>query len=205
MNTVKRQAMGIALATLCLLGIGCVSSRQQAYYDPRPENSKPTLVQEASKDYTIENTKTFAAYKNVYTISRLEGKFLVEDKGVYQLYLTKDTTYLTVAYFCPQNPWFFFFNSGFSIIDRETGNRYMLREVEYFPTDTCFWIKGAARKYVRFVLKFPPLPLSVEEIDLFSPSSPSRYNFDGSAWRTSGLSVKELRPKERIPQGEIIY
>ena len=203
MNTVKRQAMGIALATLCLLGIGCVSSLQQAYYDPRPDNSKPTLVQEASKDYTIENTKTFAAYKNVYTISRLEGKFLVEDKGVYQLYLTKDTTYLTVAYFCPQNPWFFFFNSGFSIIDRETGNRYMLREVEYFPTDTCFWINGAAGKYVRYVLEFPPLPKRVKVVDFFIPGTESRYNFDGNAKRENGLVVEELRPKTRM--GKIIY
>lgn len=205
MNTMKKQALCIALTTLCMLGIGCANSRQQAYYDMRPENSKPTLVQEAPKDYTIENTRTFAAYKDAYTISRLEGKFLVEDKGVYQLYLTKDTTYLTVAYFCPQNPWFFFFNKDFSIIDRKTGDRYMLREVEHFPMNTCFWVKGVSKKYVRFVLKFPPLPLSVEEIDLFSPSSPSRVNFDGSAWRASKLSVRELRPKERIPQGEIIY
>ena len=205
MNTMKKQTLGIALAALCLLGGSCASSRQRAYYDARPENGKPTLVQKASKDYTIENTKTFAAYKDAYTISRLEGKFLVEDKGVYQLYLTKDTTYLTVAYFCPQNPWFFFFNTGFSIIDRETGDRYMLREVEHYPMDTCFWVKGVSRKYVRFVLKFPPLPLNVEKIDLFSPSSPSRHNFDGSAWRASRLSVRELRPKERIPQGKIIY
>ena len=205
MNTVKRQAVGIALATLCLLGSGCASSRQSAYYDARPDNKKPVLVQKASKNYNIEDDKTFAAYKNAYTISRLEGKPLIKDQGYYQLYLAKDTTYLTVSYFCPEDAWFFHFNSGYCIIDRETGNRYMLREVEYFPTDTCFWIKGAARKYVRFALKFPPLPLSVEEIDLFSPSSPSRYNFDGSAWRASGLSVKELRPKERIPQGEIIY
>ena len=199
----KKQAMGIALATLCLLGSSCASSRQSAYYDARPDNKKPVLVQKASKNYNIEDDKTFAAYKNAYTISQLEGKLLLEDQGHYQLYLTKDTTYLTVAYFCPQNPWFFFFNKDFSIIDRKTGDRYMLRGVEYFPTDTCFWINGAAGKYVRYVLEFPPLPKRVKVVDFFIPGTESRYNFDGNAKRENGLVVEELRPKTRM--GKIIY
>lgn len=106
---------------------------------------------------------------------------------------------------CPvetEHAWFFHFDSGKCIIDRETGDRYMLREMEFYPTDTCFWIKGAAGKYVRFVQKFPPLPLSVKEIEFFSPSAPSRYNFDGSAWKASAR-VEDLRPKTRT--GKIIY
>lgn len=205
MRIMKRQTFAIALATMALLG-GCASSRQQASqqvsYDARPENKKPILVHKASPNYNIEDDKTFAAYKNPYTVSQPEGKFFGQNKGYYQLYRSKDATYLTITSFCPEDAWFFHFDSGKCIIDRETGDRYMLREMEFYPTDTCFWIKGAAGKYVRFVQKFPPLPLSVKEIEFFSPSAPSRYNFDGSAWKASAR-VEDLRPKTRT--GKIIY
>lgn len=208
MRIMKRQTFAIALAAMALLG-GCASSRQQASqqvsYDARPENKKPILVHKASPNYSIEDDKTFAAYKHPYTVARPEGMHLVGSRGTYALYRCKDATYLTISYRCPENAWFFHFNSEYAIVDNKTGDRYMLREVEHYPTDTCFWIKGEAGKNVCFVLKFPPLPLSVEEIDLFSPSSPSRYNFDGSAWRASGVRVEDLRPKNRVPQGEIIY
>lgn len=198
----KKQTIYAALAILCLLGTSCSSSRQQVYYDERPENIKPILVHKASNNYNIEDDKTFAAYKNPYTVSQPEGKFYGQNKGYYQLYRSKDATYLTITFFCPEDAWFFHFDSGKCIIDRETGDRYMLREMEFYPTDTCFWIKGAAGKYVRFVQKFPPLPLSVKEIEFFSPSAPSRYNFDGSAWKASAR-VEDLRPKTRT--GKIIY
>ena len=44
--------------------------------------------------------------------------------------------------------------------------------------------------------------LTLKEIEFFSPSAPSRYNFDGSAWKASAR-VEDLRPKTRT--GKIIY
>ena len=72
------------------------------------------------------------------------------------------------------------------------------------PTDTCFWIKDCQDRFVRFVMVFPPLPKKVKTVDFFIPSSASRFNFDGSEKRESGLRVEDLRPKHRIPQGEVI-
>ena len=74
----------------------------------------------------------------------------------------------------------------------------------YYPTDTCFWIKDCQDRFVRFVMVFPPLPKKVKTVDFFIPSSASRFNFDGSEKRESGLRVEDLRPKHRIPQGEVI-
>ena len=140
---------------------------------------------------------------NQNTFHLKEGQVLF-GRGAYELYRTKDATYVTATYRCPEDWWFFNFNSGWAIIDNKRGDRYMLREVEYYPTDTCFWIKDSRDKFVRFVLVFPPLPKKVKTVDFFIPSGESRFNFDGSEKHMSGLRVEDLRPKHRIPQGEVI-
>ena len=194
----KKQTLCIALTALCLLG-SCASSRN---YDGKPENRRPLMTKAPSANYNIQDDQTFAAYKNAYTVNAPEGKKLFEG-AFYQLYRNKKATYVTATYRCPEDAWFYHFNSKCAIIDQETGDRYMLRGVEYFPTDTCFWINGAAGKYVRYVLEFPPLPKRVKVVDFFIPGTESRYNFDGNAKRENGLVVEELRPKTRT--GKIIY
>ncbi len=193
----KRQTITIALAALCLLG-GCASSRD---YDGKPENRRPLTAKAPSADYSMQDDRTFPAYKGVYTVLSPQGKALFEG-ATYQLWRDKKATWVTATYRCPQDAWFFYFDSKCAIIDQETGDRYMLRGVEYFPTDTCFWINGAAGKYVRYVLEFPPLPKRVKVVDFFIPGHESRHNLDGSTRRETGLVVEELRPKTRT--GKII-
>ncbi len=55
-----------------------------------------------------------------------------------------------------------------AIIDNKTGDRYMLREVEY-PTDTCFWINGSEGQNIRFVMVFPAVAQESEDRGLFHP------------------------------------
>lgn len=181
----------------------CATSRRRAY-DMRPEN-RAALYQErkASPYYRMDNEHTFPIYKAPYTVNQQEGQVFF-GRGAYELYRAKDATYVTATYRCPEDWWFFNFNSGWAIIDNKRGDRYMLREVEYYPTDTCFWIKDSRDKFVRFVLVFPPLPKKVKTVDFFIPSGESRFNFDGSEKHMSGLYVEDLRPKHRIPQGEVI-
>lgn len=208
--TSKRHAMKVN-SVQSLLGIwvavlglsSCAASRRGAY-DMRPEN-RAALYQErkASSHYRMDNEHTFPVYREPYTVDSPEGKWLF-GQACYELYRAKEATYVTATYSCPENWWFYHFNSGCAIIDCRTGDRYMLREVEYYPTDTCFWIKGSEKKFIRFVLVFPPLPKKVKTVDFFIPSSASRFNFDGSEKRESGLRVEDLRPKHRIPQGEVI-
>ena len=111
---------------------------------------------------------------------------------------------MTTTYRCQSDHFFFCFYSGDMLIDRKTGDRYMMRGLEYYPTDTCFWINGSEGKYVRFVQVFPPLPKQVKEIDIFQAGGPSRDNFDGSPSRIEGLRVEDLRPRRYVPQGRII-
>lgn len=193
--------LGMLVAVLGLSS--CAASRQRAY-DVRPEN-RAALYQErkASPHYRMDNEHTFPVYREPYTVDSPEGRGLFS-KAYYELYRAEEATYVTATYKCPESMYFYHFNSGCAIIDNKTGDRYMLREVEYCPVDTCFWIKGSKDKFVRFVLVFPPLPKKVKTVDFFIPSSASRFNFDGSEKHMSGLRVEDLRPKHRIPQGEVI-
>lgn len=140
----------IGMLAVVLWLSSCATSRRGAY-DMRPEN-RAALYQErkASPYYRMDNEHTFPIYKAPYTVNQQEGQVLF-GRGAYELYRAKDATYVTATYRCPEDWWFFNFNSGWAIIDNKRGDRYMLREVEYYPTDTCFWIKDSRDKFVRFV------------------------------------------------------
>ena len=203
MRTHKKQTLCMALLGAMMLG-ACATSKLPAY-DVRPENRPPgKMTRAGSPNYTIENEHTFHVFQDPYTVMEPRGKRLNGSSGLYELYRTKEATYLTSTFLCPADWWFFCFYSGDMLIDRKTGDRYMMRGLEYYPTDTCFWLNGAAGKYVRFVQVFPPLPKQVKEIDIFQAGGPSRYNFDGSPKRIEGLRVEDLRPRRDIPQGRII-
>lgn len=203
MKTRKKQTFCMALLGTMMLG-SCATSKLSDY-DVRPENRPPgKMIRAASPQYTIKDDRTFAMYQDPYTVVKPEGKRL-GGSGYYELYRAKEATYLTSTFLCPEDGWFFCFYSGDMLIDRKTGDRYMMRGLEYYPTDTCFWISGSAGKYVRFVQVFPPLPKQVKEIGFYQAGGPSRFNFDGSPKRIERLRVEDLRPKRDIPQGRTIW
>lgn len=187
---------------------GCSANRNAAtgelpVYDERPENRPPgQMTRGTTPDYSIDNEHTFPVFKDPYTVSRpQEGEYMHD---YMRLYRTKEATYLTFTYYCPEDWWFFGFDSGEMLIDSETGDCYMSRGVEYYPTDTCFWINGSAGKYVRFVVEYPPLPLHVRKVDYFSPGGPTRFNFKATGHRYKDLRVDDLRPQRQYPRGRII-
>lgn len=203
MRTHKKQTLCMALLGAMMLG-ACATSKLPAY-DVRPENRPPgKMTRAGSPDYDIQLYQTFYAFEDPYTVYRPQGKRLPGCSGYYELYRAKEATYLTTTYRCQSDHFFFCFYSGDMLIDRKTGDRYMMRGLEYYPTDTCFWINGSEGKYVRFVQVFPPLPKQVKEIDIFQAGGPSRDNFDGSPRRIEGLRVEDLRPRRYVPQGRII-
>ena len=202
MRTHEKQTLCMALLGAMMLG-ACATSKLPAY-DVRPENRPPgKMTRAGSPDYDIQLYQTFYAFEDPYTVYRPQGTRLPGCSGYYELYRAKEATYLTSTYRCQSDHFFFCFYSGDMLIDRKTGDRYMMRGLEYYPTDTCFWINGSKGKNIRFVMVFPPLPKKVKTVDFFIPSSPSRHNFDGSAKRERGLSVKDLRPESALPAGQV--
>ena len=186
-------------------------------YDERPENKQPVLERPAWPNYDLHNDRSFAAFSHIQTVPEDEmGKYLIEEDGSftsgrYTLYRCKDATYMTYDWTVPNNQdWFFWrFTTGSALIDADTGDRYLLRQVEHFPLDQCFWIYGQSTETIRLVLEFPPLPLSVKRIQWYEASAESRRWMDGTGMITKAYNVEDLRPhvKEKQPskrQGRII-
>lgn len=188
-----------------------VSSREA--YDVRPENKVPRMERPAWPDYDLHNQNSFAVFADVQTAPREEGRLLRWESGItptvrHTLYRCKEATYVTNDWTVPsyQDWWFFRWNEGEMIIDADTGDRYMLRHLEHFPMNQCFWIHGQSGETIRIVSVYPPLPLSVKRIRFFSPDSESRQWMNGRGDRSKIYEVDSLRPSEAPqPRGRIIY
>lgn len=99
MKTRKKQILCMALSGAMMLG-GCATGKLPDY-DARPENRPPgKMTRAASPRYTIENEHTFPVYQNPYTVMEPNGRRL-GGSGWYELYRTKEATYLTSTYLCP--------------------------------------------------------------------------------------------------------
>jgi len=73
----------------------------------------------------------------------------------------------------------------------------MLRYVEHFPMNQCYWIHGMANRAIKFVCVYPPLPKSVKHIQFFEPDGLSRKWMDGHGTRSQVFDVDDLRPKKQ--------
>lgn len=200
-----RKLLALLLCSLTLCG--CDENKQTAY-DQRPTNQAPTLERPAWPNYDIHNENSFAVFSNVQTAPKKAIGIALEGSGRWTLYRCKDATYLAYDWEVPtyQDWWFFRFNTGDAIIDADTGDEYLLREIEYFPMDQCFWIHGQTGETLRFVLVYPPLPENVRRVQLFETSAPKREWMNGEGWRSRVIDIDELRPHESRPkEGKVIY
>lgn len=188
----------LLLATLC----GChghlsAMPDNDKDYDTRPTNQAPTLERPAWPNYDVQNENSFAVFNTVQTVPEPSGTNFFNG-GYWTLYRCKDATYVAYDWTVPayQDWWFFRFSTGTAIVDADTGDRYLLREVEYFPLDQCFWIHGQSGQTIRMVLVFAPLPKSVKRVRFFEAGAPSREWMDGSPTTSGVFTIKKLRPKK---------
>lgn len=179
-------------------------------YDVRPVNQAPTLERPAWPNYDHQNENSFAVFSNILETRQTDwGRTVGKEGGKWTLYRCEDATYVTFDWKVPsyQDWWFFRFTTGSAIIDADTGDQYLLRELEYFPMNQCFWVHGQSGRTIRFVLVYAPLPLSVEHVQIFEASAPSRKWMDGDATRSSVYDIDDLRPRveREEKQGRVIY
>jgi hypothetical protein len=171
-------------------------------YDERPENKQPVLERPAWPNYDLHDDRSFAAFSHIQTapegqrmryLEREDGGFM---HGSFTLYRCMDATYLCYDWKVPASQdWFFWrFTTGSAIIDADTGDRYLLKRLEHFPMDQCFWIYGQATETIRLVQVYPPLPLSVKRIQIYEASAESRRWMDGTGTLTKPVDIDELRP-----------
>ena len=178
-------------------------------YDVRPANKAPMLERPAWPNYDVHNENSFAVFKNILETKKTDIGKNVFNNGVRTLYRCEDATYVTYDWDVPshQDWWFFRFTTGSAIIDADTGDQYLLRELEYFPMDQCFWVHGQSGQTIRFVLVYAPLPDTVNHVQFFDASAPTRKWMDGGAERSQVFDVDELRPNapKTEKHGRVIY
>ena len=170
-------------------------------YDEHPENKQPILERPAWPNYDLHDDRSFAAFSHVQTAPENAGIHLLREDGSREssrttLYRCKDATYLCYDWHVPdyQDWWFFRESSESAIIDADTGDRYVIQSHEHFPLDQCFWIYGHKNETIRLISKYPPLPLSVKRIKLYSASTESRRWMSGDGYLTKTYKVEDLRP-----------
>lgn len=181
-------------------------------YDDRPYNEKPVMERPAWPNYDIDNENSFAVFGKILPVSRQDLGHEINLTGQsavrYTLYRCKDATYVTVDYYVPQDWYFFCWYEGSRIIDCDTGDEYMLRELEHLPLNQCFWVHGMSGKWARFVEVYPPLPASVRRIQLFYPGGPQRQWLYTEPRRSKTIRLDNIRPTNAghaRKQGRTIY
>ena len=168
------------------------------------------LERPAWPDYDVHNENSFAVFNTILTAPKQEqGVPLFGGTSKWTFYRCKEATYATYDWTVPeyQDWWFFRFTTGSAIIDADTGDQYLLRELEYFPMDQCFWVHGQSGQTIRFVLVFAPLPQTVTHVQIFMASAPTRRWMDGDAERSRIYDMDDLRPhvKQAKKEGKVIY
>ncbi len=205
-----RQILYLLTATALLTA--CAVNNDLTAYDQRPENKQPQLERPAWPNYDLHNDRSFAAFSDIQTAPEGEGHYVEMEEGAYQngrftLYRCQDATYIAYDTRIPmEQDWFFYrWMEGSKIIDADTGDQYMIRSLEHFPLNQCFWIYGQAGQTIRIVAVYPPLPPSVKRIRLHEAAGPSRQWFHSVGYTSKIYAVDDLRPRLPKEQGRVIY
>ena len=199
-----KKSIIIVIAAVATMLSGChtTQSVSGSFYDERPENKQPVLERPAWPNYDLHDDRSFAAFSHIQTApENSTGRHLEYNEGNgwtsrMMLYRCKEATYLCLDYYIPkqQDWWFWRFTTGSAIIDADTGDRYLLQQVEHFPMDQCFWIYGQSTETIRFVQVYPPLPPSVKRIQIYEASAESRRWMDGTGMLTKPVDIDRMRP-----------
>ena len=187
---------------------GCRTQGALSAYDERPENKQPVLERPAWPNYDLHNDRSFAAFSHVQTAPSPHcGTYLKNEDGSLDgswrvtLYRSKEATYLCYDWDVPtyQDWWFFRCTEGAAIIDADTGDRYLIQYAEHFPMNQCYWIYGQSGETIRFVNVYPPLPPSVKNVQIYTPSAEGRRWMDGTGSLSRPYKVDDLRPQPAGP------
>jgi hypothetical protein len=90
-----------------------------------------------------------------------------EKSGIASIKRTSKETRVTMFYRVGGNEWWFYFDKGFSLIDRETRDIYLIKGIKGdIPLNQTIVVTGCCNRYIEFTLIFPPLKKSVKDIDI---------------------------------------
>lgn len=113
----------------------------------------------------------------------------------------KEDTRVTVAVPVIYDSHWIQFDKGFCIVDRATGDAYMLRSMTRgIELNKLYTVEGQKNRMVEFTMVFPPLKRGVKFIDIYQkfPDMQARTPSNGSPWTWKGLNVDAYAaPKDK--------
>lgn len=206
----KQHIYLLIVAAAMLTGCHTLKGALASDYDEQPENKQPVLERPAWPNYDLHDDRSFAAFSHVQTAPEREGVYVMNEDGTIYggsrttIFRCKDATYLCSDYDIPdyQDWWFFRENSESAIIDADTGDRYVVQSHIHFPLDQCFWVYGHKNETIRLISQYPPLPLSVKRIRLYSATAESRRWMSGSGSLSKVCKLDDLRPHPKKQEKE---
>ena len=95
------------------------------------------------------------------------------------------------------------FDRGFTIIDKETRDRYLIRRLEReIPLDQTLILSNCANKMIEFTLIFPPLKRTVKVVDIIEIVSNDANQLSG---HSDGWAFKDINLKDYIANSSKVY
>ena len=141
-------------------------------------NQAPTMERDKSPNYDAHNEQTWPVYTNVQKVSYEEYMKYSDEPQVFR---GEDCTYVVFYTRISYDFHWFHPTSRGVLVNRKTGDQYMIRYTEHFPLDTYLWIHGQQGEYIRMVDVFPPLPKDVTTVDYISGKIPAEIKLSNAS------------------------
>ena len=169
---------------------------QSITYQKNAHIVAPTMLRDKSPNYSAFNEQTWPIYTNLKTIDIVDiiktkskrvqkkGRInvnMIEEPTVYS---NKNCTYVVIPNAVAFYDHWFYNSSNSALVDRKTGEKYLVSYAEHMPLDTYYWVHDQSGKIVLRVFVFPPLPENVKKVDYVSGGIPQEIRL-GNAGHTS--------------------
>lgn len=107
----------------------------------------------------------------------IQAEFLSMKVPFYIIREKKETQLVLLSYVQSDSPTYFF-SSNIFIVDKDTGDKYKVRRIEGgYNLDERFRLRHYKNNVIEFTLIFPPLPKSVNRIDVIESGTTERWNY----------------------------
>ena len=140
--------------------------------------------------------EAYRARPEQFTVSDIP--FSTRETKVARIEKTKNETKVTFAIPIEYHEQWIYFDRGFTIIDKSSGDRYMIRKLENdLPLDKTIIITDKYHKIIEITMIFPPLKKSVNLVDIIQFNTPGtvRMSDNKNDWDFVNISISQSSGK----------
>jgi hypothetical protein len=171
-------------------------------YVPKKQKNDDMIVDTA---YYEPNSRSESSENGNFLMLKPDQIQVLDDKLANKLYaysisITKEVTYLTIAFPISYDTQWLSIGKNFMLVDKKTNDRYMIRWIENFiPFNKKFIHPGCTGKTIGITLAFPPLKSSVKKVDLIEPVPDGGFGKSEIGLSIYNIDVVALS-KKKVPK-----